>query len=103
MIVPSVLLKFTGKSGQVDLNMYLVFIKSIWIGAGYRTDNSANFSFQYELKKDRNTFHIGYAFDLGNAAYRSAVSGSHEVILTYDLARKEKTAADYLPQPAEKK
>lgn len=84
---PAMLLKFSGKTAQLDLDAYLVFIQSIWVGAGYRTDNSASFSFQYEFTKNRNTFHIGYAYDLGNSAYRSTTGGTHEIVLSYRLAK----------------
>jgi type IX secretion system PorP/SprF family membrane protein len=90
-IVPAAQVKLSRKANaQLDLNLNLMFIKSIWVGAGYRSDNSANFMAQYELKKDRNTFRIGYSYDLGNGAYRSATGGAHEVVLTYVMKQKDK-------------
>jgi len=88
MIVPASLLKFTGDEAQLNVNVYFVFIKSIWLGGGYRSDNSANFTFQYEFRKDRQGFRIGYAYDLGNEAYRVPAGGSHEVMLTYEFAKR---------------
>ncbi len=88
-IVPATLIKWTKSSAQVDLNLYLVFAKSIWVGAGYRSDKSANFSAQYHLTKGNNNFKLAYSYDLANGDYRNVTgSGTHEISLSYVLAKK---------------
>ncbi len=88
-LVPATLIKWTRNTAQVDLNLYLVFVKSIWVGAAYRSDKSANFSLQYHLTKDRNNFRIAYSYDLANGAYRNVTgSGTHEISLVYVLGSK---------------
>lgn len=87
-MVPATLIKFTKNNAQVDLNLYLVFAKSIWVGAAYRSDKSANFSLQYHLTKDRNNFRIAYSYDLANGTYRNVTgTGTHEISLIYSLGK----------------
>lgn len=88
-LVPATLIKFTKSNAQVDLNLYMVFAKSFWVGAGYRSDKSANFSVQYHLAKERNNFRVGYSYDMANGSYRNVTgTGSHEISLIYLLSQK---------------
>jgi type IX secretion system PorP/SprF family membrane protein len=97
-LVPATLIKWTKSSAQVDLNLYMVFAQSVWVGAGYRSDKSANFSLQYHLAKDRNNFRLAYSYDLANGAYRDITgSGTHEISLVYVLKHPETPSAPVAP------
>jgi type IX secretion system PorP/SprF family membrane protein len=88
-IVPAILVKWTKNTAQVDLNLYAVILQKIWVGAGFRSDKSANFNVQYHLIAGNNQFKLGYAYDLANGTYRSATgSGSHEIMLVYQRQHK---------------
>jgi type IX secretion system PorP/SprF family membrane protein len=91
-IVPAILVKWTKNTAQVDLNVYAVILEKLWIGAGFRSDKSANFNVQYHLNAGLNQFKLGYAYDLANGAYRSVTgSGTHEIMLVYQLQRGAST------------
>lgn len=89
---PSVLLKYTPESNaQMDANLNLIFFERVWLGGGFRTDNSFIFNFQYHFKLKSGTgysnFRLGYAYDLHNKKYRANTGGSHEVFLFYDFSK----------------
>lgn len=100
-LVPATLIKWTKNTAQVDLNLYLVFVKSLWVGAGFRSDKSANFSAQYHLTKGRNNFALAYSYDLANGTYRNVTgSGTHEISLLFTLRKKESDSAPVAPETA---
>lgn len=89
---PSMLLKYTPESNaQLDANLNIVFYERLWLGAGFRTDNSYIFNCQYHFKMKTGSgysnFRLGYAYDLVNKSYRAQSSGSHEVFLFYDFSK----------------
>lgn len=91
-LVPAILVKWTKNTAQVDLNLYAVILEKLWIGAGFRSDKSANFNLQYHLITGSNQFKIGYAYDLANGAYRSTTgSGTHEIMIVYQRKHKVRT------------
>lgn len=93
-IVPSLLLKFVPRTNfQVDFNLNLVLYSALWLGAGYRSDNSYIFSAQYALNKfiknSSTSFRIGYSYDLAAKSYRANSAGAHEIILMMDLSKNK--------------
>ncbi len=100
-LVPATLIKWTKNTAQVDLNLYLVFVKSVWVGAGFRSDKSANFSLQYHLTKGRNNFSLAYSYDLANGTYRNVTgNGTHEISLLFNLKKKDTNPAPTAPETA---
>lgn len=89
---PSLMLKYTPESNaQMDANLNIIFYERLWLGGGYRTDNSFIFNTQYHFKvktgSGYSNFRLGYAYDLVNKSYRAQSSGSHEVFLFYDFSK----------------
>src|SRR5690606_37403976 len=93
-IVPSLLMKYVPRTNfQVDFNMNFVLYSSVWLGFGYRSDNSFIFSTQYALNKfiknSSGSFRLGYSYDLAAKKYRRESAGTHEVIFMMDLAKNK--------------
>lgn len=93
-IVPSLLMKFVPNTNfQVDFNLNLVLYSALWLGAGYRSDNSYIFSAQYALNKfiknSNASFRIGYSYDLASKQYRANSAGAHEIIFMIDLSKNK--------------
>lgn len=93
-IVPSLLMKFVPRTNfQVDFNLNFVLYSALWLGAGYRSDNSYVFSAQYALNKfiknSSTSFRIGYSYDLAANSYRANTAGAHEIIFMMDLSKNK--------------
>ena len=84
---PSVVAKWVQNAPlELDFNANFLFKQRIWLGAGYRTGDALLFMFEY--------FHpgglrIGYAYDLTLTKLRTVNSGSHEIMLGFDLAPRK--------------
>lgn len=87
---PTVIAKFTnGAPATYDLTANFLFHEKFWIGASYRFNDASNFGalIDYQATKD---LRIGYAYDLPTGDIRPYSSGTHEVILIYELRFKSK-------------
>lgn len=81
---PSTLVKYAQNAPlNVDLNASFLFNNKIWLGASYRTGNKTTV-FMIELQATSN-LKIGYAYDAAMGGLKSYNSGSHEIMLGYDL------------------
>jgi type IX secretion system PorP/SprF family membrane protein len=84
---PSVVAKYVQNSPfEMDFNASFLFRQRIWLGAGYRTGDALLFMIEY--------FHtgglrIGYAYDLTLTQLRTVNTGSHELMLGFDLAPRK--------------
>jgi type IX secretion system PorP/SprF family membrane protein len=88
ILTPSVFLRYEWDSFQADLNANLMFIQKFWVGAGYRTQDAVVFMAGFYPHPQ---FRIGYAYDLGVSALRTAHSGSHEIMLSLDLGNPNRS------------
>lgn len=80
---PSFLLRrVEGAPLSLDMNANFLFRERIWLGAMYRFGNSFGLLAQYQVNDQ---FRIGYAFDLTTTALGAYNSGTHEIMLNYDL------------------
>ena len=82
--------KFTnGAPATYDMTANFLFSEKFWIGASYRFNDASNFGalIDYQATKD---FRIGYAYDLPTGDIRPYSTGTHEVILIYELKLKSK-------------
>lgn len=99
---PSVLVKAVPVNApvQVDLSALFLIKDVLWLGGSYRTavgnrnnvgdvqaigTESANAIVAFELK---NGLKIGYAYDMTFSQLQQYTSGSHEIILSYDMKSK---------------
>jgi len=90
---PTVIAKYTnGAPASYDLTANFLFSEKFWIGASYRFNDSSNFGalIDYQVSKD---FRLGYAYDIPTGDIRPYTTGTHEVILIYELKLKAKGPA----------
>lgn len=86
-IKPSFLYRaVVGAPNQLDINLQLYYKKVVSLGASYRTGDGL--VFMAELLSVPN-WRFGYAYDMSLTKLRGYNSGSHEVMVAYDLIKKE--------------
>jgi type IX secretion system PorP/SprF family membrane protein len=80
---PSVVAKYVNNAPlEFDLNAALFFNQTIWVGAGYRTGDAVIFMLEYVSRKG---MRIGYAYDLTVTELSRVNTGSHEIMIGFDL------------------
>ena len=88
---PSVLLKATnGAPLSFDVSANFLFNETFWIGGGYRIDQSAaaiggiaDFQISKQLR-------IGYAYEYPISDIRPYTSGTHEVLLMFEVFKSKR-------------
>ncbi len=82
--MPSFLLKYVPVYAPVtfDFNVNFIFIDRIWVGAGYRMNDSYNFMLAGRVTRQ---LRIGYAYDFTASSLTKYTTGSHEVMVSYDF------------------
>ncbi len=84
---PSALVKYTpGAPLTADVNLSLLMYERLWTGLMYRFHESMGVNVVYHIK---NTFNVGYVYDFPINGLRKYQSGSHEIILQYDIQPKK--------------
>ncbi|MFS4457498.1 type IX secretion system membrane protein PorP/SprF [Maribacter sp. 2304DJ31-5] len=87
---PTTIVKFTnGAPATYDITANFLFNEKFWIGASYRFNDASNFGaiMDYQVSKD---IRVGYAYDLPTSTIRPYTGGTHEIILIYELRKKDK-------------
>ncbi|SHJ17387.1 type IX secretion system membrane protein, PorP/SprF family [Arenibacter nanhaiticus] len=90
---PTVLSKFTnGAPSSFDVTANFLFLEKLWLGVSYRFNDSDNFGalIDFQVSKD---IRIGYSYDIPRGDLKPYSSGTHEIILIYELAFKKKGPA----------
>ncbi|MGZ2370531.1 PorP/SprF family type IX secretion system membrane protein [Ancylomarina sp. YFZ004] len=67
---------------SVDLSANFIFYDRLWLGAGYRIEDSMNFLVHYQLTDQ---IRVGYAFDLTESELRRYSNGTHEIMVAFDF------------------
>lgn len=82
--MPSVLMKYVPVNAPVtlDFNATFIFIERVWVGLAYRLNDSYNFMAAVNITKQ---LKVGYCYDLTVSPLRKYTSGSHEVMLGFDV------------------
>jgi type IX secretion system PorP/SprF family membrane protein len=82
-IRPSILVKnVAGAPVELDLSANLIFHDVIWAGLGYRTGDAASVIVGANITPQ---IRFGYSYDYTLSALQKFNSGSHEIMLGYDL------------------
>jgi len=82
---PTVLSKFTnGAPATYDVTANFLFYDKLWLGASYRFNDADGFGalLDFQVTKD---IRLGYAYDLPIGDVRPYTTGTHEVILIYEV------------------
>ena len=84
-IKPSLLVKSVPASApiNVDVNLSLFIKDALMVGAGYRTSNNLMFLLHYQFI---NGLRLGYAYDYSLNNLADFHSGSHEVMIGWDIS-----------------
>jgi type IX secretion system PorP/SprF family membrane protein len=86
---PSTLIKYTANAPLTfDINTSFLLYEKWWIGAMYRFNESVGVNVLFRIK---NVLQIGYGYDFTINKLTRYNSGSHEVLLTYDINFKRIT------------
>lgn len=90
---PTVLSKVTnGAPATYDVTASFLFNEKLWLGASYRFNSSDSFGalLDFQVSSD---IRIGYAYDLPTGDVKPYTSGTHEVILIYEVGFPKKGGA----------
>jgi type IX secretion system PorP/SprF family membrane protein len=82
-MIPSFLVKAVEDAPlAADVNLNFFFYEKLWIGGGYRFDDAfvANIVYHFTPR-----FRAGYAYDYTLSKLGDYNTGTHEVMINYDL------------------
>lgn len=85
---PAALVKITPNAPLTfDLNASFLLFEKVWLGGMYRFNESAGINLSYTFA---DMFTVGYAFDFAYNDLRFNQYGSHEIMLQFDIRKKNK-------------
>lgn len=83
---PTTLIKFTPHAPLTfDIDMNFLLYEQFWVGAFYRFHEAVGLNFVYNIN---DFFHIGYGYEFPVNRLSSYQSGTHEVILQFNIKSK---------------
>lgn len=84
---PSTLIKYTPHTPiTFDANVSLLMYEKLWTGVLYRFHEAMGVNIVYNIKSN---FQVGYVYDFPINGLRTYQSGSHEIVLQYDIQPKK--------------
>jgi type IX secretion system PorP/SprF family membrane protein len=82
---PSLLAKYLPAAPlEVDINLNLLYNDQLWIGTSYRSKDAVVLMLEYQTNSK---FRVGYAFDFTTSKIRNYSTGTHEIMIGYDLGK----------------
>lgn len=85
---PSALVKYLPTAPiEFDLGANIIYKEMIWLGGAYRTGASWNLNVMYQLSRE---IRLGYAFDFTTTQLNQYSTGTHEIMIGYDLIKTGK-------------
>jgi type IX secretion system PorP/SprF family membrane protein len=92
-ILPSVQVKFMMPAPvSFDISTRIRYKKMVWAGVGYRNEDAISAMFGFTIGRVVN---VGYAYDYTLNSIRSYSSGSHEVMLGFNIGAKKRIINQY--------
>ena len=83
---PSTMIRYSPNAPlSINLNASFFIYKQLWLGAMYRLNESVGVNAVFYIN---NYFKVGYAFDYGITEISKYNNGSHELMLGFDLNKK---------------
>ena len=91
---PSFMIKATnGATISTDLSANFLFFEKLWIGGGYRfSDKNEAIGFMSDFQVLRD-WRIGYTFELPTSEIRPFTSGTHEIIIMFEVFNQRRREA----------
>ena len=88
MLKPNLLLRMVDNQlVEFNYNMNLLIHEIVWIGVSYRPSSSVSALFELQIT---NQLRFGYAYDYTLSEFKTVDSGSHEIMLNYQLRFSKK-------------
>lgn len=85
---PAALVKaVSGAPLSADISANFLYDEKLTIGVAYRWGDSISTILGFQVSE---SLHIGYAYDLTTSNFRNYNSGTHEVMLTFDVFKQAK-------------
>jgi type IX secretion system PorP/SprF family membrane protein len=82
---PSTLIKYVKSAPiEMDINCSVLYNETIWLGVSYRTNDAIVGIIEYQANK---RFRVGYSYDFTLTEIGDYSSGSHEIMIGYDLGK----------------
>ncbi len=75
---------------QAEANVAVEFMRTIWIGAGFRSNPAISSQLMLDLPQGLG---VGYSYDLDLGTLGAASRGSHEVFIRFDLPKQTTSGA----------
>ncbi len=85
---PSFSLKMVkGAPLSFELTANAIYKDKFWFGGMYRMGDAVGIIFQYQISE---RLRAGYSYDMPISEMRSSTTGSHEILISYDMVFKDK-------------
>ena len=89
IIEPSALVKESWPAEpKCDVNLLVYFRESVWLGAGFRTQDAWTFMIGHKYK---DMLTIGYSYDLTHTDLKHYSNGTHEIMLGFTFGGSNRT------------
>ena len=99
IIQPSILARLNNPSPyQLEYNLKLMYKSMIWLGASYRERSSLGGLLGVKID---NRFTFGYGYDFTLSKLSNYSSGSHEIVLSYNIPFRKKKSKSEKEQAAD--
>lgn len=84
----------SGSPLQADLNLQFIYNRKVGIGASYRSSNDLVGLINFQITP---MFKLGYSYDYALSALKKYNSGSHEVMLIFNMVNDKKNIGAQIP------
>lgn len=92
--VSTLIKQVSGSPLQADLNVQYIYNRRLGIGASYRSSNDLVGLVNFQITP---MFKLGYSYDYALSALRKYNSGSHEIMLIFNMVNDKKAIGAQIP------
>jgi len=84
---PTVLLKYQQQAPlDIDINANVLYKEMVWFGLGWRSGDAVIAMLEYQVLPE---LRFGYAYDITTSVLGNFSSGSHELLIGFDMAKEQ--------------
>lgn len=84
----------SGAPMQIDLNAQYIYNEKLGLGVSYRTSNELVGMVNYQISP---MFKLGYAYDYNMSKLSRYTTGSHEIMLIFNMAKNPAASVGFFP------